>query len=487
LSDTHRVEELAPGTLVGEYRVERKIGAGGMGVVYGAKHPVIGKRAAIKVLNSKYSADREAVQRFVLEAQAVNQVAHANIVDIFSFGALPDGRSYFVMEWLQGETLGERMARGPLSIGETIAILLPLCRALEAAHAARVVHRDLKPENVFLVADGESFLVKLLDFGIAKLLTPDGELNRTATGLVVGTPLFMSPEQARGEALDARTDLYSLGVLAYSMLAGETPFGREGSTVEVMNAHIAKPPPPLRAIRADLPVAIESVILELLAKSPDARPSLAEVRTRLASTDTSAANAVAPWPGTPTQTVRGLHNAPITSGTLRPERPRRSVGVILAAIALCGIGAVLWFVVNDRDEPSPASPPRRSLDPAGAPPVLPAPAPRPEAEIGSSAPEPAPEPAPVLKAGVLELAIDPSTASVQVDGIKTAIPNGRARVALDAGPHQLTVSAPGRKPVRRTFDVVTDQTTTLDIRLERRRAAPAAETDIDGIHNPFPQ
>src|SRR5215470_16425098 len=127
------IDELAPGTMVGEYRIERRIGSGGMGIVYGAKHPVIGKRAAIKVLNARYTADREAIDRFVVEAQAVNQVGHANIVDIFSFGTLPDGRSYFIMEWLAGETLGQRIARGQIPAPETIAILVPLCHALEAA------------------------------------------------------------------------------------------------------------------------------------------------------------------------------------------------------------------------------------------------------------------------------------------------------------------------------------------------------------------
>src|SRR4051812_22508176 len=139
-------DELAPGDCVGEYVIERRIGAGGMGMVYGARHPVIGKRAAIKILNARFTADDDAVSRFVLEAQAVNRIGHAHIVDIFSFGALDDGRSYFAMEWLQGETLGERLHRGPLSVRDTAAILAPLCRALEAAHAAGVIHRDLKPD-----------------------------------------------------------------------------------------------------------------------------------------------------------------------------------------------------------------------------------------------------------------------------------------------------------------------------------------------------
>ena len=143
-------EELAPGSLAGEYRIEKKIGEGGMGAVYGAKHPLIGKRAAIKVIKRELSANPEAVDRFVREAQAVNTIGHPNIVDIFSFGVLPDGRSFFVMEWLQGESLRERLER-PLTYAEAIDIVETIAKALLAAHEAGVIHRDLKPDNVFLV------------------------------------------------------------------------------------------------------------------------------------------------------------------------------------------------------------------------------------------------------------------------------------------------------------------------------------------------
>jgi len=276
-------DELKPGTCVGEYVIERRIGAGGMGVVYGARHPVIGKRAAIKILNAKQSADEEAMSRFVLEAQAVNKIGHANIVDIFSFGTLDDGRSYFAMEWLQGETLGQRLARGSLSRRETIDILSALCRALEAAHAAGVIHRDLKPDNVFLTVADEGWRVKLLDFGIAKLSTETASISRTATGVAMGTPLYMAPEQARGEPVDGRTDVYALGLVAYTVVCGEALFQDETSAVEILAAHICKPPPSPRVRAPDLPVAFEKLILDMIAKDPALRPPLVEVRQRLAA------------------------------------------------------------------------------------------------------------------------------------------------------------------------------------------------------------
>jgi eukaryotic-like serine/threonine-protein kinase len=276
-------DELHPGDCVGEYVVERKIGVGGMGVVYGARHPVIGKRAAIKILNTKLSADEESLSRFVLEAQAVNKIGHANIVDIFSFGTLDDGRSYFAMEWLQGETLGQRLRHGPLSSREAIVILSALCRALEAAHAAGVIHRDLKPDNVFLAHDDEGWRVKLLDFGIAKLSTTTDSISRTATGVAVGTPLYMAPEQARGEPVDGRTDVYALGLLAYTALCGESLFQDEGSAIEILAAHISKPPPSPRLRAPDISAAFEQLILDMIAKEGDRRPPVIEVRQRLAA------------------------------------------------------------------------------------------------------------------------------------------------------------------------------------------------------------
>lgn len=184
--------ELAPGTDVGGYVIERKIGQGGMGVVYGAYQPCIGKRVAIKVLAPAYSANPTTVRRFEQEARLVNEIRHPNIVDVFQFGELPDGRCYFVMEWLDGEPLTARIARGPVPAPECIALLDVVCDALEAAHEHGVVHRDLKSDNVFIVVTPKGRTVKLLDFGLAKLAGKSdmAAVHRTRSGVIVGTRGF---------------------------------------------------------------------------------------------------------------------------------------------------------------------------------------------------------------------------------------------------------------------------------------------------------
>jgi eukaryotic-like serine/threonine-protein kinase len=273
---------LAPGTMVGEYAVEGQLGEGGMGTVYAAVHPVIAKRAAIKVLHPALSVNREMVERFIQEARSVNQIGHANIVDIFAFGTLPDGRSYFVMERLQGESLRERMQAGEIPIRDVLAILETITIALEAAHDKGVVHRDLKPDNVFLVDfKRDRPLVKLLDFGIAKLLGDGSALTeRTRTGNLLGTPGYISPEQARGHAVDHRTDIYALGAMAYELLTGELPFLADNGA-DMIAKHLHAPPPSARAANPRVPAALDKLIVRLLAKDPDRRPSLAETRAHL--------------------------------------------------------------------------------------------------------------------------------------------------------------------------------------------------------------
>ncbi len=267
--------ELLRGDKVGEYVVERRVGAGTFGVVYAGIQPLIGKQVAIKVLSRKYSADPAVVSRFLAEARAVNQIRHRNIIDIFAFGQLPDGRHYHVMELLDGSTLAEHAARcgGRLPIPELLAILRQLGRALDAAHAAGIAHRDLKPANVFLTRDEEGRLSpKLLDFGIAKLLLDDvPRQHTTATGATVGTPDYMSPEQCQGPDVDHRTDIYSFGVVAFQLLTGRLPFAGR-NVIEVLMQHLSADPPRPSSIAPDVPQELDAPILAMLAKLPEARP-----------------------------------------------------------------------------------------------------------------------------------------------------------------------------------------------------------------------
>ncbi|WP_437941710.1 protein kinase domain-containing protein [Sorangium sp. So ce341] len=262
---------LKPGAMIGEYRVERLLGAGTFGDVYAGEHPLISKRVAIKVLNQRFASDPTVVSRFVGEARAVNRIRHRNIIDIFSFGVV-DGRHYFVMELLDGLTLGALIRREVrLSPGRAVALLEGIADALDAAHAAGITHRDLKPENIFVATEpsGRCF-PKLLDFGVAKL-AGDAIAHRTATGVAVGTPAYMSPEQVRGKGVDHRSDIYALGVIAHEMLTGSLLFQAE-SMMDVMMMHVLDAPPRASGVCADVPPELDAPLLAMLAKRAQDRP-----------------------------------------------------------------------------------------------------------------------------------------------------------------------------------------------------------------------
>ncbi|MFO0593058.1 MAG: protein kinase [Polyangiaceae bacterium] len=268
---------LRPGTVVGEYVVEERLGEGGFGSVYRAEHPLIGKRVAIKVLHLQYSQHPQMIARFVAEARAVNQIRHPNIVDIFAFGNLPDGRRYYVMELLEGLPLDRflKMA-GPVPPELALPLLGGIAQALDAAHAVGIVHRDLKPENVFIAfREGSRASAKLLDFGIAKLLGEPHSGSRdndtTNTGAPVGTPHYMSPEQCRGRPVDHRTDVYSLGILLHRVLTDKLPF-QAHDTVELLNQQVSATPPRLSKVNRSLPAAMDEPVLRMLAKDPAKRP-----------------------------------------------------------------------------------------------------------------------------------------------------------------------------------------------------------------------
>ena len=370
------------GLKLGEYELRQRIGVGGMGLVYDGIQPLIGKRVAVKVLRPELAAAEEQVARLLAEARAVNAIRHRGIVDIFGFGQVPDGRQYIIMEYLEGIALDAHLAeRGRLSVNEALEILDEVLSALGAAHGAGVVHRDLKPSNIFLVLqpDGSRY-VKLLDFGLAKMGLPTGRTAQTRTDMVVGTPEYMAPEQARGQPVGPMTDLYALGVVAFEMVTGRLPFTGT-SPVDLLMKHVdARPPRPSEFV-PELSPALDAFILQMLTKDPEARPGSAESLRRqlqrLRETLTQAATQSAKPAPVPEPVVHAHpapaepSSAPVPAPTppkaLPPEPStdvvastgsrspiRRLLPVALGGTALV---AVVGVVLALREPPPPPPPP----------------------------------------------------------------------------------------------------------------------------------
>jgi len=327
--------DLPVGYVVGEYRVGQVLGRGGMGVVYSGVQPIIEKRVAIKVLDSELSADPSLVRRFLDEARAVNRIRHPNIIDIFSFGQLADSRQYFVMEYLEGRTLAERMQAGDLPPGDLPPLLTQICDALDAAHNESIIHRDLKPENIWIVEPrrGRPF-VKLLDFGIAKLLAT-GQQSTTQTGMVMGTPQYMSPEQCHGRSIDHRTDLYAMGVILYQIWTGKSPFAGE-TFAEVLTKQLTLTPDNPTTL-ATLPPGLDELIMRCLEKDPAQRPQtareLGEALARILS-DRPAATPTTLAPAGVTAgntTLRGSAHG-LDRKVAAPERNRRWPWLLAVAV-----------------------------------------------------------------------------------------------------------------------------------------------------------
>jgi serine/threonine-protein kinase len=275
------------GQTVGNYRVTALLGEGGMGAVFLAEHPVIGRKVALKVVHPQHARNLEVVGRFVNEATAISRIGHEHIVEVMDLGRTVEGDFYLVMEYLDGRPLSHLLAEtGPLPPERAIAIAAQIADALGASHESGIVHRDVKPENVFLVRRGhDADFVKVLDFGLAKLLdTSHADRRDTRAGFVMGTPYYMSPEQCRGEGeIDHRADIYALGVVLFEMLTGQLPFSGEAYS-DVLVKQVTMRPPWARSIVPDLPEALDRILQCALAKHPDDRfPTMAALREALLS------------------------------------------------------------------------------------------------------------------------------------------------------------------------------------------------------------
>jgi serine/threonine protein kinase len=382
-----RSEDLLLGETLGKFRVARLLGVGGMGRVYRAVQPDIGSRVAIKVLSRECADKRDLVERFFAEARAVNLIRHENIVNVLDLATLPDGRPYIIMEYLDGAPLSAVMqARGQLPMGSMARLTGEVLDALAAAHGHAIVHRDLKPDNIFVTPQGRA---KVLDFGIAKLRPEaSGRSGPTRTGSLLGTPHYMAPEQAMSRPVDARTDVYAMGVILYEGVTGAKPFVAE-SLFDLLRKQVEEMPRPARELRPDLPPAFDALITRAMAKDPGARHqsahelahALAEATQMLSpdewiplrpdsgrvaigphsmatpsgSSPSTGPQAFAPTSAAtplPTPQAGQMHTTPEPA---RVERASRAPVWIGAGIALAAIAGAIAFIVFMSSKPGDGS------------------------------------------------------------------------------------------------------------------------------------
>jgi serine/threonine protein kinase len=365
------------GEVLGNYRVISELTSGGMGTLYRAQHELLGRSAAVKLLRPELTANEELLQRFYNEAKAATSIRHPGIVEVYDFGYTGDGRAYIVMELLDGEPLGERLRRrGRLTEVEAENIGRQIAGALRAAHASGIVHRDLKPDNVFLVPDpdGRSERVKVLDFGVAKLTDVVGGARQTQTGALMGTPLYMAPEQARAAgAIDHRADLYSLGCMLYEMLVGRPPFVAEGAG-EIIALQMFAPPEPPRNLLTALTPELDAIVLRLLEKEPhDRYQDALEVQTALegirGTLSSSRAEEVVRESRRFTLSMAQGPTQQRTIPVVPPPAPTRSAMPIIAGLVTVAVAAAAVIFVLTRTSAPPAKPVAAPTEPA-APPVV---------------------------------------------------------------------------------------------------------------------
>jgi serine/threonine protein kinase len=392
-------------THIGQYKILRTLGAGGMGTVYLGEHILLGKRAAIKTLLPSLSSHREIVDRFFNEARAISAISDPGVVQIFDFGYHVDGTAYIVMELLEGEPLSTRIERlGKLPAIDALRITRQITSSLEAAHECGIIHRDLKPANVYVIRDGEAQSgerTKILDFGVAKLGGTDEDAHTTQTGTMLGTPVYMSPEQCRSAGeVDHRTDIYSIGCALYHMLAGRPPFECD-SVAELIASHLREEPAPPSTLVPDLPPQVDAIVMRCLAKSPDERfPAMAELQAAIeralaelsdsgsvvaapgiarlplgegfqSEYDVNLGNRLATFDVTPSPDSWFIDSMSVPPISDRDDAPRMGLGkrVALACALLAGIagGLVVTSVALSADNAAAATAPAPSAPVAASP------------------------------------------------------------------------------------------------------------------------
>ncbi|MEU9739914.1 serine/threonine-protein kinase [Micromonospora chersina] len=364
--------------LSGRYQSEELLGSGGMGEVWRGRDLRLDRPVAIKVLTAAGVREPMAAERFDREARTAARLTHPHIVGVYDFGT-EDDHSYLVMELVEGRTVGDLVAAGPLPVDQALSIAVQTCDGIAAAHAAGVVHRDIKPGNLIVTPAGT---VKICDFGIARLPRLAGQNTLTGPATKLGTSSYMSPEQALGGPVDPRTDLYGLGCTLYAMLTGAPPFA--GDPLSVLHQHVNEPPPPLRDRRPDVPVELDALVSELLAKDPADRPTDAGVvRERLAALlpragtplAVVAVDAAPAEPGPPAAPPPAPGPAaPTTNRGDRPARFRRVPLLVVAGLVGLALLALAGVTLLDRDGGKPlAGPTAPAATTAAAPsaPVVP--------------------------------------------------------------------------------------------------------------------